>query len=365
MVPSKSFDGSLYYRQSNMVLSKRPIEQYTLDGPHDNVSHLPSENMSQVQVKVPSSAAGSSLGLSKFKSDEFWASNDNTERSHSPKRGLPSNRGQLQTNCGTFSHPSRISSPKEEMQLCGDLRSKKELSPKSVSFASSVKKSSKLTYPGAEDDGRVNQTPAKRTSFAPKISKVQSNVMAEGMMAKRLPESGSQYSRMRGKFDHDPGDRALPPSPPTRDTNESADQCHSQQGHSVQVLSLFDAKSTFESTISSSFARQSNMNRSLDGSATLQSDARQSSFGQTREHSPTSEEHFAPRKHLKASQDASLTVEELLTSNRFRNSILDNSTTTKFGGHKGTSRKEHPLDDFDDEREGLLLNPRYVKGLFV
>ena len=362
MVPSKSFDGSLYYRQSNMVLSKRPIEQYTLDGPHD---HLPSENVSQVQVKVASSAVGSSTGLSKFKSDEFWASSDNAGRSYGSRRGLPSNRsqlnsGKLQTSCGTFSRTPRTSSPKKEMQRCGDLRNRKELSPKSVSFASSVKKSGKLTSHGVEDDGSVNHAPAKRTSSTPRMSKVQSNIMAEGMMAtKRLSESGSQYCETRGGFNHDSMGRALPPSPPTRDTNEPTDQCRSQQGHSTQTFLLFDAKRAFESTISSPFARQSNVNLNLNGSVALPSDV-----GQMREHSSTSEEQFAPSEPLKASQDASLTVEELLTSNRFRNSTLNTSTTKKFG-QKGTSTKEHPLDDFDAEREGLLLNSRYVKGLFT
>ena len=358
MVPSKSFDGSLYYRQSNMVLSKRPI-----DGPHDNVYHdLPSENVSQVQVKVPSSAVGSSSGLSKFKSDEFWASKDNAGRSYGSRRGLPSDRsqlnsGKLQTSCGTFSRTPRTASPKKEMQRCGDLRSRKELSPKSVSFASSVKKSGKSTSRGAEDDGSMNQAPAKRTSSAPRMSKVQSNIMAEGMMAKRLSESGSQYCEMRGRFSDDSRGRALPPSPPTRDTNEPTDQGHSQQGHSIQIQSVFDAKRAFELTISSPFARQSNVNLSLDGSVALPSDV-----GQMRENSSASEKQFAPSEPLKASQDASLTVEELLTSNRFQNSTLNTSMTTKFG-QKGT--KEHPLDDFDAEREGLLLNSRYVKDLFT
>lgn len=362
MVPRKSFDGSLYYRQSNMALSKRPVERCTLDGPHDSVYNLPSENMPQVQVKVPSSAVGSSSGLSKFTSDEFWASKDNAGRSYGSRRGLPSNRsqlnsGKLQTSCGTFSRTPRTASPKKEMQRCGDLRSRKELSPKSVSFASSVKKSGKSTSHGVEDDGSMNQAPAKRTSSAPRMSKVQSNIMAEGMMAKRLSESGSQYCETRARFSDDSRGRALPPSPPTRDTNEPTDQCHSQQGHSIQIQSVFDAKRAFELTISSPFARQSNVNLSLDGSVALPSDV-----GQTREHSSTSEKQFAPSEPLKASQDASLTVEELPTSNRFQNSTLNTSMTTKFG-QKGT--KEHPLDDFDAEREGLLLNSRYVKDLFT
>ena len=370
MVPSKRFDGSLFYRQSNLTLNGKQRGQVLLGEPQDNnFSPFPSASVSHIQVDVPALKAGAS-GLS---GKPHSALNNNSGRSENssyferlqgsfPSVGGNLNSDSLEAACDTFSHRSRAFSHKKD-KYSGTARSKKEHSPKSVSFASSVDISSKSTSPGDEEDSAGSLGSSRRNSASSRVHKVQSNVLID----QTLSESGSQNLEMRRSFDTDLGneyydtaDSTLPPSPPTRDTSETQAHGHLQPDQPIHVLSLFDEKSSFVSKLSGSFTRQSNVNLSFDESATLQSSA-QSSFGQMREgivgHSSRTED-FTPRRHLRADPDTSLTLEELLSS-RTVNSSQDNSLPTKFAGKKGNSKKEHSLDDYDHERDGLLKNLRY------
>lgn len=374
MVPSKRFDGSLFYRQSNLTLNDKQRGQVLLGEPQDNnFSPFPSASMSHIQVEVPALKAGAS-GLS---GKPYSALNNHSGRSENssyferlqgsfPSVGGNLNSDSLEAACDTFSYRSRASSHRDKYS--GTARSKKEHSPKSVSFASSVDISSKSTSPGDEEDSAGSLGSSSRNSASLRVHKVQSNVLKD----QTLSESGSQNLEMRRSFDTDflqeatvgneyynTADYTLPPSPPTRDTGEPQAHGQLQPDQPIHVFSLFDEKSSFVSKLSGSFTRQSNVNLSFGGSAPLQSSA-QSSFGQMREgivgHSSRTED-FTPRRHLRADPDTSLTLEELLSSGTV-NSSQDSSLPTKFAGKKGNSKKEHSLDDYDHERDGLLKNLR-------
>ena len=70
---------------------------------------------------------------------------------------------------------------------------------------------------------------------------------------------------------------------------------------------------------------------------------------------------FSPNNSLRSSGDAKLTIEELLSSGSV-NSSPENSPSTKsisqFSRRDVSNKKEHSLDDYDDDR-GYLQELRY------
>ena len=385
---SKTFDGSLYYRHSNVTLNGKQRGRDIFEEPQHNGYHHPATSLTQVQIKAPPVSVSSELSAlrsSEAGSHGIAGSSENTSYLERLKRSFPSSRSHMNPDSQAtvhdkFSQRSVESFQKKEKQN-NDARSKKEHSPKSVSFATSVKdvsKPSKSTSPGYEDDRGMNCGPTRNTSTTPRVHKVQSNVMTEGM-EQNLFESGLQNWEMRRSFDQKPpqqalvesrysdaGEAPLPPSPPTRDTNKLPSQHDSQTG-SVQVLSLFDEKSLFASNLSGSFKRQSNVNlKGFDGSGTLRSNAG-SSFGPKRDQfvrQSNSKEEFTPSRSLRSSRDASLTLEELLSSGSV-NSSPENSPLTKFEKSSGRSKREHPVDDYDDHSRGLLQDLRYNPCMYA
>ena len=384
---SKTFDGSSYYRQSNVMLNSKQRGRDVFEEPQHSGYHRPVTSLSQVQIKVPSVDVSSELSV--YKSSEAGSrvngiagSSENTSYLERLKRSFPSSRSHVNSDSqetvhDKFSQRSLESSHKKEKHN-GDTRSKKEHSPKSVSFATSVKDVGKSASPDDEDDRGVNCGPSRNTSATPRVRKVQSNVMTEGI-GQNLFESGLQNWEMRRSFDQKPrqqtpveskhsdtGETPLPPSPPTRDTNRLPNQRDSQTG-SVQILSLFDEKSLFVSNLSGSFPRQSNVDlKGFDGSGTLRSSAG-SSFGPKRDqfvHQSNSKVNYTPSRSLRASRDASLMLDELLSSGSV-NSSPDNSPPTKFERNSGRSKKEHSLDDYDDHSRGLLQDLRYKLHIYT
>lgn len=373
---SKTFDGSSYYRQSNVMLNSKQRGRDVFEEPQHNGYHCPATSLSQVQIKVPSVDVSSEPSEAGSRVNGIAGSSENTSYLERLKRSFPSNRSHMNSDLqetvhDKFSQRSLESSHKKEKHN-GDTISKKEHSPKSVSFATSVKDVGKSASSDGEDDRGVNCGPTINSSATPRVRKVQSNAMTEGM-GQNLLQSGLQSWEMRRSFDQKPqqqtpvenrysdiGEAALPPSPPTRDTNRLPNQRHSQTG-SVQMLSLFDEKSLFASNLLGSFPRQSNVNlKGFDGSGTLRSSAG-SSFGPKRDefvHQSNSKVNYNPSRSLRASRDASLTLDELLSSGSV-NSSPDNSPLTKFERNSGRSKKEHSLDDYDDHSRGLLQDLRY------
>ena len=76
---------------------------------------------------------------------------------------------------------------------------------------------------------------------------------------------------------------------------------------------------------------------------------------------PNSKVDFSPNNSLRSSGDARLTIEELLSSGSV-NSSPESSPPTKsisqISRKNVSSKKEHSLDDYDDER-GYLQDLRY------
>lgn len=386
---SKTFDGSLYYRQSNLTLNDKQRGENSFGEPQRNGYHHPTtSSLTPVQIKVPPIVVFSELPVQK--SSEV-GSGENASYLERLKRSFPSNGSHLNSNSQEslyekFSQRSRELSHKEEKHK-DDTGGKKEHSPKSVSFATSVKdvdKPRKSTSPDKREDSSKRIASARHVPATPRVHKVQSNVVLTDGTGQNLIGSSLQNGDMKRSVDQKPRQQtammesrycdtgeehaALPPSPPTRDTNSRVPNQLDSQSGSVQVLSLYDEKSLFSSNFShssGSFPRQSNVNLGFDGSKTLLSSAR-SSYALKRDmyvRQSNSKVDFTPSRSLRASRDASLTIEELLSSGS-ANSSPENSPPTKFAPQfdrksYSSSKKEHSLDDYDSGRGGLLQDLRY------
>lgn len=375
----KVFDGSLYYRHSDMVLYSKERGQDSFERPQHSGHHCPASSSSQVQTKVPptfvstelskhnSSKAGSCIsGISGNSESSSYL--ERLQRSFPSSRSHTNSYSQDTVRDKFLKRSVEASHGKDKHR--DDARSKKEHSPKSVSFATSVKelkKSSKLANFGIEED---SAGPKQNVSATPVIHKVQSNVMTAGIRQKLLESSlqngsvgKSPLERLRQqtwseRADFDTQAIPLPPSPPTRDTNRSPSQLDSQAG-SVQVLSLFDEKGLFAPNFSGSFPRQSNVNLSFDGRKGSSFDLKRDWFVRQ----SNSKVDFPPGRSLRDSKDASLTLEDLLSS-RSVNSSPENSLSPKFerSSHRGI--KEHSLDDYDDHKGNLLLQDLRYKAVY-
>lgn len=413
---SKPFDGSLYYRQSNAMLNGKQRREVGFDEPqrngrHHDLSHpLSTSSSTQVQIKVPHVVVSSEQSIRKpvaagRSGNGVVHNSENASYLERLKRSFPPNGSHTtqESLANKFMQRSREASHKKERHN-DDTGNKKEHSPKSVSFANSVKgvdKPSKATSPSKEEEkDYVRNNPPRNGStrngtVALREHKIQSNVVLSGGLGQSLIGSGFQNGEMKRSFDLKPrqqmaameresllkedpkygdsGEVPLPPSPPTRDTNRIPDRCDSQQNSgSVQVLSLYDEHSLFTSNFSrnsGSLPRQSNVSLEFDGSKTLRSKVhvgsalrpKRDQFAQQ----SNSQVDLTPSRSLRSSglsRDASLTIEELLSSGSV-NSSPENLPLTKFtpqfdrNGY--CSKREHSLDDYVDERGNLLQDLRY------
>lgn len=383
---SKAFDGSLYYRQSNVVLNgKRRVDRISREPQRNGYHDMTTRSASSVKIKTPSIIVSPELSMHNTSLPGRSSANRDSEPAtylERLKRSFPSNASMMNSGFqGTvhdkFLQRSRESAQKREKQD-DDLRHKKEHSPKSVSFASSVKdvdkpsKSDSLERGSSDKHGALTDVTAM-----PRARKVQSNVaFTEGLRSDlvRPPRAQNVDSRERidpkprqhmatmerKYFDSGEENTPLPPSPPTRDTNGVPNDHHSNSS-SVQVLSLYDEKSSFASNLSQSsnrFPRQSNVNLSFDrGSTGSLLPAKRDQLVQL----SNSKVDFSPNNSLRSSGDAKLTIEELLSSGSV-NSSPENSPPAKsisqFSRENVSTTKEHSLDDYDDER-GYLQELRY------
>ena len=391
---SKAFDGSPYYRQSNLILNGKQRQENRFEELQRNGHHYPvAGSLSQIQIKAPPIVVSSELPTQK--SSEAGHNVNGTARSSENasylerlKRSFPSSGGHMssdsqETAYDKFSRRSRELSQKKE-KYSDDVGGKKEHSPKSVSFASSVKdleEPMRSTSPDKGLDGSVRHGPTRNDFAMPRAHRVQSNVVLTDGIREKLFGPGLQNSDTRRSFDHKPkqqttameskyydaGDVPLPPSPPTRDTNKAPNHRDSHSG-SVQVLSLYNEKSLFASNFSQgsgSFPRQSNIGSGFSESTTSRSSAG-SSFGPKRDtfvQQSNSKVDFTPSSSLRASRDASLTLEELLSSGSVKSSPENSPSPTKLASQfektSLSSKKEHSLDDYEDEKGGLLQDLRY------
>lgn len=415
---SKAFDGSLYYRQSNVMLNGKQrigngFNEPQCNGHREFSYPLATSSSSRVPVKVPSVVVSSELSTHKpviagRSVNGGGHSRENTSYLERLKNSFPSSGSHTMTSsqdalANKFMQRSREASSKKEFKHKDDAGGKKEHSPKSVSFANSVKsidKSSKVTFPGNKGEEKVDLKHSRlRNGFTrnglgtPREHKIQSNVVLSEGLGQSLFGSGSHSSELKSVLDQKPrqqivsmetenllkedgkyGDVSntpLPPSPPTRDTSRIPNRHDSQQSSgSVQVWSLYDEYSLFASNSSrnsASLPRQSNV--SFNGSRSLPSSAASSGRTQKDQHLQQSNSRvdLTLSHSLRSSgpsRDASLTVEELLSSGNV-NSSPENSPPTKltrsqFDRNGYRSKKEHSLDDFVDEKGNLLQDLRYV-----
>ena len=383
---SKPFDGSLYYRQSNVMLNgKQRVERISREPQRNGFHDMTTRSASSVKIKTPSIVVSPELSVHKTSlADHSSANRDSEPASYLErlKRSFPSNVGMMNSGFqGTvrdkFLQRSRESVQKRERHNDDDGH-KKEHSPKSVSFASSVKDVDKPSKSNAPDQGCSEKHGALTDVTAmPRARKVQSNVtFTEGLRSDLVRPPRAQNADLRDHIDPKPRQHmvtlerkyfdsgeentSLPPYPPTRDTNGVPTDHHSNSS-SVRVLSLYDEKNSFASNLSQSsnrFPRQSNVNLSFDRGNTG------SSLATKRDplvQQSNSKVDFSPNNSLRSSGDARLTIEELLSSGSV-NSSPENSPSTKsisqFSRRDVSSKKEHSLDDYDDER-GYLQELRY------
>lgn len=414
MTSSKAFDGSLYYRQSNVMLNGKQRRGNGFDEPkrngHREFSYpFAASSSSHVQIKVPPVVVSSELSTHKpviaGRSVNGVAHRENASYLERLKKSFPSSGSHTTSSsqealANKFMQRSRESLHKKEKHK-DDTGGKKEHSPKSVSFANSVKgidKSSKETFPGKEEKDHLKHSGFRNgstgnSSVTPREHKIQSNV--NGVLGQSLNGSGFHRNDVKRNFDQKPrqqttsvereglpkkedtkygdtGDVPLPPSPPTRDTSRFPDHYDSQQSlGSVQVLSLYDEHSLFASNFprnSASLPRQSNVSLGFDGSRTLRSSVASSGRPQRDQflQQSNSKVDLTLSHSLRSSglsRDASLRVEELLSSGGM-NSSPENSPPTKFtrsqfDRNSYHSKREHSLDDYVDEKGNLLQDLRY------
>ena len=383
---SKPFDGSLYYRQSNVMLNgKQRVERISREPQRNGFHDMTTRSASSVKIKTPSIVVSPELSVHKTSlADHSSANRDSEPASYLErlKRSFPSNVGMMNSGFqGTvrdkFLQRSRESVQKRERHNDDDGH-KKEHSPKSVSFASSVKDVDKPSKSNAPDQGRSDKYGALTdVTVMPRARKVQSNVtFTEGLRSDLVRPPRAQNADLRDHIDPKPRQHmvtlerkyfdsgeentSLPPYPPTRDTNGVPTDHHSNSS-SVRVLSLYDEKNSFASNLSQSsnrFPRQSNVNLSFDRGNTG------SSLATKRDplvQQSNSKVDFSPNNSLRSSGDARLTIEELLSSGSV-NFSPENSPPTKsisqISRKNVSSKKEHSLDDYDDER-GYLQELRY------
>lgn len=405
---SKAFDGSLYYRQSNMMLNGKQRRGNGFDEPQHNghrefSNPLVTSSSSHVQVKVPPAAVSSELSTNKpvipgRSANGVAQSRENVSYMERLKKSFPSTGNHTTSSsqealANKFMQRSRESLHKKEKQK-NNTGSKKEHSPKSVSFANSVLPSKDekdyLKHSGPRDGSTWNGSVTSREHT------IQSNVVLSGKLGQSLIGPGSHSSEMKRIFDQTPrqqiasaeresllkkednkygdtGDVPLPPSPPTRDISRIPDCYDSQQSSgSVQVLSLYDEHSLFSSNFpknSAALPRQSNVNLEFDGSRTLRSSVAPSGRSQRDQflQQSNSKVDLTASHSLRSSgrsRDYSLTVEELLLSSGSMNSSPENSPPTKFtqslfDRNSYCSKREHSLDDYVDEKGNLLQDLRY------
>ena len=403
---SKPFDGSLYYRQSNVMLNGKqrreiPINEWQRNGYYESNYPLSGRSSSQVQVKVPPVEVSSELSthkpvIARRNVNGVPRNRENASHLERLKKSLSSS-GSLSMSssqdalANKFMQRSRESLHKKERHK-NDAERKKEHSPKSVSFANSVKGTdtpSKTTLPGKEEER--DYLNGSVTLWKPKI---QSNVVLSSGLGQTLIGCGLQNSETKRSFDQkswqqstvergsplekkdikngDMGDVPLPPSPPTRDTNRIPDCHNSQQSSgSVQVLSLYDEHSMFASNFSrnpDSLPRQSNVTLDFDESKTLHSSIA-SSLRPKRDQflqQSNSIMDLTANRSLRSgvqSRDASLTIEELLSSGSLysspENSPPTKATQPQFDRNSYCSKREHSLDDYVDEKGIVLQDLRY------
>ena len=383
---SKPFDGSLHYRQSNVMLNGKQRVERSFREPQRNGYHeMTTRSASSVKIKAPSIVVSPELAVHKTSlADHSSANRDSEPGSYLERlrRSFPSNASMMNSGFQGTVHDKFLQRSRESVQKRekhnDDDGHKKEHSPKSVSFASSVKDVDKPSKSNAPDQGRSEKHGALTDVTAmPRARKVQSNVaFIEGLRPDLVRPPQAQNTDLREHIDPKPRQHMvtlerkyfdsgeentpLPPSPPTRDTNGVPNNHHSNSS-SVQVLSLYDEKSSFASSLSQSsnrFPRQSNVNLSFDRGSTGSSLAtKRDQLVQL----SNSKVDFSPNDSLRSSGDARLTIEELLSSGSV-NSSPENSPPTKsisqISRNNVSSKKEHSLDDYDDDR-GYLQELRY------
>jgi len=400
---SKPFDGSLYYRQSNVILNGKPRREILLNdcqrnGHYESSYPLSTRSSAHVQIKVPPAVVSSKLPTHKpviagrHVNGVVPRNRENASHLERLKKSLSSSGSHTipssqEALANKFMQRSRELLHKKERHK-NDAERKKEHSPKSVSFANSVKgidTPSKTTLPGEDEEiGFLNG------SVTPQKPKIQSNVVLSSGLGQSLIGCGLHNSEIKRRFDQKPrqqsivererplekkdvkygemGDVPLPPSPPTRDTNIIHDSQHSSG--SVQVLSLYDEHSLFASNFSRNsglLPRQSNVSLEFDG-RTLHC-SRASSLIPKRDQivqQSNSLVNVTGNHSLSSSiqsRDASLTIEELLSSGSVYSSP-ESSPPTKvtqpqFDRNSYCSKREHPLDDYVDEKGNILQDLRY------
>ncbi|PFX20450.1 Cyclin-dependent kinase 11B [Stylophora pistillata] len=405
VIPSnKAFDGSLFYRHSDLVLSGKHrketrseklqqngglavstsnasslLSQASMKG-HPAIRVVPSEVSVHKRFKTGQSGHG---GVDKSENASYLG---RLKKSFPSNRNITAGSSSQEILANKFMQRSReVLHRREKQKDVPGSTFKKEHSSKSVSFANSVKgieKQSKTSSSGKEEvkghlrNSRPKEGHAQNGFSDQREHTVQSNVVLSGRLGYSFSGSGSQNSAVKESFDQEPReeitmadgnglskedgkhgdsyDIALPPSPPTRDTNQTQ-----RSSHSVQLLSMYGEQSLFESNLSRNLAsppRQSNVSLGFSGSKTL-SGASLRSSGKSFIQQTNSKVVLSSRPYLMSgelSRDNSLTIEELLSSGSVKSSP-ENSPPSKFTPQfEKSSKREHSLDDYLDKSGNLL-----------
>lgn len=407
---SKPFDGSLYYRQSNVMLNGKqrkeiPVNEWQRNQHYASNFPLSSRSSSQVQIKVLPAELSSELSTHKpviagrNVNGVGPRNRENAGHLEKLKKSLSSSGSRTMSSsqdalANKFMQRSRELLHKKERHQ-GGVGSKKEHSSKSVSFANSVKGIDMLSKPTLPD--KEEKRDYLNRSVTPQKPMIQSNVILSSGLGHNLTGWGLQNREIKRNFDQKPrqqttaeresptekkdtkfgemGDVPLPPSPPTRDTcTNRIPHCKDseQSPGSVQVLSLYDEHSLFASNFprnSGLLPRQSNVRMEFDGSKTLHSSVA-SSLRPKRDQllqQSNSKVDLTGNCSLRSSlqsRGASLTVEELLSSGSLysspENSPPSKASQPQFDRNSYCSKREHSLDDFVDEKENMLQDLRYI-----
>ena len=182
---SKPFDGSLYYRQSNVMLNgKQRVERISREPQRNGFHDMTTRSASSVKIKTPSIVVSPELSVHKTSlADHSSANRDSEPASYLErlKRSFPSNVGMMNSGFQGTVHDKFLQRSRESVQKRerhnDDDGHKKEHSPKSVSFASSVKDVNKPSKTNAPDQCRSEKHGALTDVTAmPRARKVQSNV---------------------------------------------------------------------------------------------------------------------------------------------------------------------------------------------
>ena len=413
----RKFDGSLYYRQSTgCMLDGNCDGNRNYEIPPGNVYQdvsYPQQSslLVESQIKVPSVEVVSDNPSNRLSEESFNHTSggvllgSGSENSH--------HFDKFKTDLILDGHASksdkllRMSDEgvKNTLQCknnpADDLVSKKH-SPWSVSFATSVNGADHLSESASFPKDAEVKSPSHRElrnsrgeienkgpylpkqqqhqRYMPFLEQSRKGLQIRGnhdvKAKKKLTETGRLHLHQERKFASK--NVPLSESSPTRAPSNSTGQRYSSQQQenlrSIELLSFYSEHNLFNSPGKpSSLQRQSNVRLRLDGHKTLCDNQEGSTFFRhkkdlfQRQSNVKVTDFTGSGRSSRYTEDASLTIEELLSNGSVKSSP-ENFSSAKLVTLSDSNRpkqKEHPVDDFVDDQGRLLGDLRYHIGLAI